>query len=344
MVSCCRAGGAYRPPLWVLPLALLIRGAHAVGLDHFLLVSTPRNAQIAYVKLPEDGVFEGLTPQILINKGLHHPQGIAVDHKRMRLFVADPDVQKIYAYQLRISGGTLTTDGRQQIISQQAESRWVAVDGLGNVFFSDEPTNIIYKVPMQKILRAETTPDIVYNGDTLPEVSKPGGVAVDNFHVYWTNKHHGTLAGSVLKASETPIAISAPESVHVMARNVQKSYGICLALGNVFFTEADQYIYGVKKSGGQITEMSSVLKNPRGCVWDGDGTVFVADRGNNGVYYFPGTMSILRAVDVRKAFDFEDAFGLAVVSAASRAWGPLQFFVFMATAASMLRSAIPCPG
>lgn len=288
----------------------------------FLLISSPQNQKIQYVKLPTNGDFKGLTPVDLITKGLHHPLGIAVDHKRKRLFVADPDAKKIVAFQLEQNGDSLSCDGRQTIISHNVQSRWVSIDGLGNVFFSDEPNSRILKITMTKILRGAMDPEILYDGSTLTQVDKPGGVAVDNFHVFWTNKHFGTKAGTVVKGSEvidTSHGKSIQDSVSILAANAPQSYGVCLALNNVFFTNDDK-LYAVKKTGGRVFEVaSSPLMSPRGCVWDGDGTVFVADRGNRAVYSFPGNMHRLIAADMTKAFEVDDAFALAYLSPARRA-------------------------
>merc|ERR1740129_237614 len=115
------------------------------------------------------------------------------------------------------------------------ESRWVAVDGTGTLFFSDEPQNRILKVNADTALRGDTTPEVVYSGDSIAEVNEPGGVAVDNFNVFWTNKHFGTQAGSLVRGSEHPPLNVAPEfSLSVLAKNSVKCYGVCIALGNVF--------------------------------------------------------------------------------------------------------------
>lgn len=272
------------------------------GLQGFLIVSAPRDGKISYVKLPSNGDWSGITPKVLIHEGLHHPQGLAIDHKRKRLFIADPDVQKIFCYTLSINGDSLSTDGRQTIVSSKGESRWVAVDGLGNVFFSDEPQSEILKVPMSNFLRGDTVPKVVYSGASIGQVSRPGGVAVDNFHVYWTNKHFGMRAGTVVKAAEVPSDGLSELPVNVVAQNAPKSYGVCLAMENVFFTDSEKKIYGVKKNGGEVGEVSSGLSKPRGCVWDGDGTVYVADRGNGAVYAFAGNMHRITRADVSKAF------------------------------------------
>lgn len=285
----------------------------------FLVISAPRNSRISWVRLPEDGNSNKMKPMTLIDEGLHHPQGIAVDQKRKRLFVADPDVQKIYSYQLSIDGDTLSTYGPQMVVSRTAESRWVAVDGVGNLFFSDEPQNLILRVPADKVLRGDPTPEVVYNGNMLTEVNQPGGVAVDNLHVYWTNKHFGMQAGSVIRASEFPeSSIGGPaKSISVLARNTVKSYGVCLALGNVYYTNSEKSVFGVKKTGGPVGEVTSKLTHPRGCSWDGDGTVYVADRAG-AVYSFAGNMHNIGVAEVSRVFEVEDAFGLSVLQNAAR--------------------------
>jgi sugar lactone lactonase YvrE len=293
----------------------------------FLFVSQPSSAKVSYVKLYRNGNYQALQPIDLIGpEGLHHPQGVAIDHKRHRLFVADPDVQKVFAYQLEVDGDQLTCDGRQIIIAEGIEARWVAVDGLGNVFFSDEPNNRVYKLAMEKVLRGNTDAEILYDGVNMTQVNRPGGVAVDNFHVYWTNKHFGTTAGTVVKGAEfLTKGQTMEEMIAIIAQNSAKSYGVCLALNNVFFTDSDAGVYGVKKTGGEVHQISKEFKNPRGCVWDGDGTVFVADRGNNAVYSFAGNMHRFTTAAITKAFDMEDAFGLAMMSTATRIWSGLAF-------------------
>lgn len=297
-------------------------GAYAES-PGFLLLSSPRNAKISWLRIPENGSFANSRPETLIDRGLLHPQGIAIDQKRKRLLVADPSAQKIYAYQMRVDGGSLAVEDRQMVIAAAIESRSVAVDGNGNIFFSDESHNVIYKVPSAAtataafLAGAPPSPEVLYGGDMLPQVNGPGGVAVDNFHVYWTNKHFGMQTGSLVKGSEAPIETGSVSSVNVLAQNAPKCYGVCLALGNVFYTDADNRVYGVKKAGGRSALVTSVLSKPRGCSWDGDGTVYVADRGLGGVYSFAGTMHKIGSSRISRAFDFDDAYGVSFLALSS---------------------------
>lgn len=281
------------------------------------MISSAKMGKISWVRLPESGDFSKTMKHKDLVTGLKTPQGIAVDQKRKRLLVADPELLKILSYQLRIDGDTLSTDGKEPtVVARDYESRWVAVDGMGNVFFSDESKNLILKVSSQKVMRGDSTPEIIYTGSSVAQVDQPGGVAVDNFHIYWTNKHFGTQAGSIIAGSENPIstdAADAQESIKILGMNTVKSYGACLALGNVYYTDSQYNLYGVKKRGSEVALISNKLRKPRGCAWDGDGTVYVADRGANTVWSFAGNMHTLSRATLNRAFTYEDPFGLAVL-------------------------------
>lgn len=299
----------------------------------FLFVSAPRDGKVSYVKLPDGQDYTGVSPTVLIDTGLAHPQGLAYDQKRKRLYVADPDVQKIFAYELVFNKDSVRVASEPTVVAQELESRWVTLDGVGNVFFSDEPKSLVLKVPADKALRANPTPEVVYNGTSQAAVNQPGGIAADNFHVYWTNKNFGREIGSVVKGSENP---TTGGTVSVLASNLVKSYGVCLSLGNIYYTAPEKQLFGVKKTGGEVVEVSSVLNKPRGCAYDGDGTVYVADRGGNAVYAFAGNMPTITNAQLTKAFDSEDAFGLAIAMSAAGRRQPFWALVLAAAASGFL--------
>merc|ERR1719401_2355112 len=143
----------------------------------------------------------------------------------------------------------------------------------------------------------QTTAETVYNGESLQSVSAPGGIALDNFFVYWLNKNSGTKVGSLLRGRQEPGKLNATaDAVKSLASNAQKCYGVCLALGNIFFTDETNSLYGVRRAAtglGDTVTISSTFQEPRGCAFDGDSTVYVADKVGNAVYQFPSNMQEL---------------------------------------------------
>eukprot|EP00747_Dinoflagellata_sp_TGD_P167575 gnl/TRDRNA2_/TRDRNA2_192211_c0_seq1.p1 gnl/TRDRNA2_/TRDRNA2_192211_c0~~gnl/TRDRNA2_/TRDRNA2_192211_c0_seq1.p1 ORF type:complete len:343 (+),score=57.59 gnl/TRDRNA2_/TRDRNA2_192211_c0_seq1:70-1098(+) len=337
------AMGLPRTNIVYVLLVCVVTFLHDVEADTrgFLIVTAPRSSKVSYVTLPETGGnITNLKPQTLISTGVQHPQGVAVDHDRKKIYIADPDAKKIYGYSYAFDDKKLWIVGKQQVVEQGAEARWVAVDQVGNVFFSDEPRNMILKVSSDKVLRGDTRPEIVYSGNMLTAVNRPGGIAVDNFNVFWTNKDIGTQVGSLVEGYEGNGYTG--RHAKVLAKNSMKSYGVCLAEGVAYFTSSEKAIYGVKKVGSQVTTISHNMDKPRGCVWDGDGTIFVADRGTGAVYSFantPFTMHMWQPPIVEKAFYFEDAFGLDIVYANSASLRSALSFVSacVAMAAAVLR-------
>jgi DNA-binding beta-propeller fold protein YncE len=302
---------------------MVLRFAEAREFQRFIIISQPAQSKISWAKLPEDeGVadYTQMKTEVLLDTGLSTPQGVAVDHKRKRLYIADPEVQKIFSYQLQDKGGVLSTDGRQTVINQGMEVRWVAVDGMGNVFFTDEPSSRIMKLSSEHVLRGEQKPQVMYSGTNVSSVSKPGGIYADNFHVYWGNKHFASEVGSLVKASEFPKVINDPAACKIMAKGAQKAYGVTMALNNVFFTDADKKLYGVKRNGGEVFEITQDFTHPRGLAYDGRSTVFVADKTQGVIKWFSGNMHVLGPVDMNVAFHVPDAFGVAVarIAGASR--------------------------
>jgi len=323
-----------------------VAGAGIPTRAKFLIISAPRTGQINYVRLQGGGAVPSLKEnrqgplEPLITGGLSSPQGIAVDQKRGRLLVTDPAAQQLFAYSLSVQEGKLVA-GAPTALTNGTEARWVAVDGFGNIFLSEEARNQILKIPIEQALRG-TPPQVVYDGRKLPQLSAPGGVAVDSFHTYWVNKVSGNLVGSVVRGAQAGfegtaiLAESEQRGTAVLANNANKSYGVCLAGNNVFYTQPETTIFGVKEAGSEVATISRRLTNPRGCSWDGGDTVFVADRGANAVYSFASTERELGAAQLVKIVDSEDAFGVAVYSGVGRA-RPRVLGVMVALALSVQR-------
>lgn len=183
----------------------------------WLIVSAPREGRVAYKKIGPGGFLGAEPMQTLISTGLVHPQGLAVDQRKGRLLIADPDTKQILAYKLSSRGNTLSAV-EDEAAMKNVEARWVAVDGLGNVYATDEPSNRILKVAAIEMAKGNATPTVLYDGMSLTQVSGPGGIAVDNFYTYWVNKLIGTQAGSLIKGSTAPEPTSLLSSVQTLAK------------------------------------------------------------------------------------------------------------------------------
>jgi len=283
----------------------------------------------------------------LITSGLVSPQGIARDQVRGKLYVADPGASKIFSYSLLANGGSLSV-GEQRVAVDDVEARWVSVDSFGNLLYSNEPQNQILRTHGQQALRSDGPPEVLYNGATVTTVSAPGGVATDDLHTYWVNKQNGKQVGSVMSAMTSPrgaasLMQGSPASfAQSLASNSDKSYGLCVAMGNVFYTQPDRVIYAVKKGGGPPVVVSDRLTNPRGCAWDGDGTVYVADRGANAVYSFAGNMHQLSTAQISVVAKADDAFGVTVFTAgrASARWLAQPVVIIVASIAALTHGVL----
>lgn len=299
--------------LLLFGLPLYVNGR---DMTQFLLVSQPHLQRIAYFKVPDDPYDPKQKPgEIdLIVEGLQDPRGIAVDPKTNRLYVADEMQGKVLYWDLAIKEGNLISVGDPVTVAQSVKPRWVAVDGVGNVFFTCGADNVIQRVMAERIELGDTRPELVYNGNQIYQVSRPTGIAVDNFNIYWANREQGIKLGSLAMGMEQPPDTEPWNSVRTLADNVLISYGVCLSATNVFYTADKTTIYGIKKVGGPVTLISDKLNQPRGCVWDNDGTMYVADRGNEGIYTFPGSMPEPTAQRLKKFASSPAPWGLAMIA------------------------------
>lgn len=306
----------------VVLAAACLQFAAAVGNmpGKYLIVTGPRHARVSYIRIRRSGLGgepHATAVQDLITTGLTQPQGIVVDQIRHRLLVTDTGARRIIAYTL-VAREHSPRASNPTVVVDNADARWVTVDQVGNIFYSDETNNRIMKLSAQQVAAGNTTASILYDGSTVQQVSAPGGIVTDNFYTYWVNKQLGMQVGSLAKAAVTPDETNLASNVQALTQNTDKSYGVCIVSSNIFYTQPENIIYGVRKNGdGQAVTINDRLQNPRGCAWDGDGTVFVADRGANAVYSFAGNMLQLGPAQVSKTVDFDDAFGVAVYSRAS---------------------------
>lgn len=300
--------------------------------DKYLFISMPHLDQVSYVRMPSAKPLIGRgAPKWHVQELRGGPgpgtgaTGLAVDQIRKILYVAAPKKRAVLGYRIKFNDGQAFVDGREWDAVTDVQTHWIACDGLGSLFLTDEEGGQILKVHAEDLLAHKPNAKVIYNSASITKVSSPGGIAVDNFHVYWGNKVLGTQAGSVVKGFEMPAnpAQPDPESVRAIATNADKVYGVCLVEDSVFFSVPKKVLYGVDKSGiTKAAEVHSGFHSPRGCVWDGEGTVFVADWGANSVLQFAGNMKTPGEARVSKLVDVASPFDVAVMSRAglSASW------------------------
>lgn len=300
--------------LLVALFSKLFVGTEAFGEPRkYIIVTAPTTSRIAYIKLPGKGrpLEPGDNFRTLVETNLIVPHGIAVDEYRKKLYVGDPGLNKLVAYDLKHDGDGLKV-GDRSVIADDIEVRWVTVDGVGNVFFSDEPRSRIMRVSADQIDKGNTTAEVLYDSIDTEKVSAPGGITTDNFFVYWVNKASGTQVGSLMRAPSSQYLANSSSKIQTFASNTMKSYGVCLAMNNLFYTDEVSNLYGMKRQGTGLATVSGYLQEPRGCAWDGDSTVYVADKATNALYQFPSNMIEVReGVRLKKAAEMQGIYALA---------------------------------
>lgn len=334
-----------------LTLAAFIAPLSAYEADpRFIFISSPTKRNVYFAHLPSladasgfsadrvvqkaqviiDGTISnasGLLGTEAADKGLVQPEGLAVWHgkKNAWLYVADAGAYSIYAYQIT---GTIGVDpnnpsamgsvqvGPQQLVVKDINSvSGLALDGYGNLYFStiDGTVGVVKADTLDPIKSPAAT--ILYSSDSAKTVSSPYSIAADNFNVFWTNSANGQAEGVVIKAFERDakaLAEKYPDFPKPLAKNAAKAVGVCIAKNNVFFTGDAQFLYGVKTSGGGITEVSRAFQVPRACAYDGENTLYVADLKAGAVYSLPANFPTLRPVQsVQKVVDVLDINGVS---------------------------------
>jgi len=235
---------------------------------------------------------------------LAQPAGICVDKRAHRLYVAEPLSRMILWYGLAVKDGQLTADDGPHVAQDNVDARWVAVDGAGDLFWTDSDNNKIMKVStacLSDSANASKQPcnatDVngtameLYSAPITNQVSEPAGVKADVNHVYWGNQVAGMQDGALIKGNKTT---AGGLKVHTLANNTEKAIGVCVAPRHIFYTDGEYgRIYGVRKGGSAVTVVAQTgLSQPRGCTWDDDNTIFVADKGLGTVWSFAAGTSL----------------------------------------------------
>jgi len=279
-------------------------------------------------------------------EGLSAPQGIALyqDVLRSVLYVSDTVSSdgNIYKYDL-VSNFDATTNSFYLRAGPQIRvasgiaggAQWLAVDGVGNLFFTTGSfgstagqVQTISAASLRTLNGTSPLPpsaiSVLYTpDDDGATISQPGGIAADNFYLYWTNQDAGETAGSVVQAWEhkhlhvQPDEVTdAPAFPRALAANVALANGVCLARDTVFYTGDTTALFAVKTGGNAIALVSEAFTKPKGCVYDSIGTLYVADAEANMIYSLPANMPRLRMVrHITPVFSVQGPAQVAIFSA-----------------------------
>jgi len=125
----------------------------------FLVMSSPKEQKIVYVEIKNLKAYSPhydwpvKPPRVspLIDAGLTTPMGLAIDRTHGYIYVADLDASSIFRYKFFVSDGAfgekkMVSDGVQLTVVTGKEPRWVACDIHGNLFFTDQTSNSVFKL------------------------------------------------------------------------------------------------------------------------------------------------------------------------------------------------------
>mmetsp|Transcript_46801 Transcript_46801/g.100223 ORF Transcript_46801/g.100223 Transcript_46801/m.100223 type:complete len:410 (-) Transcript_46801:67-1296(-) len=175
----------------------------------------------------------------------------------------------------------------------------------------------------------DTEPEILslYEGSLESHVSVPSGVSSDGRRLWWGNGVEGRTAGSLVEGQAAPRASllasgsssSQPFPAVALTSVVPTTYGVAHSNTMVFFSTNQTgtgSVYAVSRDGS-TTELVSGLGMPRGLVWDGDNTVYVADQAANKVFSVP-VGRFMDNAPIEQSVLCQGVFGLALRTENSR--------------------------
>lgn len=251
---------------------------------------------------------------------LKKPMGLAVDSFRKVLYVADIGESAVMALPLRHTAGqALGLDGEPRTILGGVTVYGVAVDYQGSVFCTDIAREggrvlMLSGRDVQNKLMGQEAGAVVelYSAKAAAPIQEPRGIAVDGRLLFWTNFGAGAATGSVVAALESPPDEGAGEEVRVADAEADGAYDVCLTGTRAFFTDDNGKVRSSRKEGGTVTLVSAELSSPRGCAWDGDGTVYVASESDGKIYSFSGGAPNVDERPLTPVADVPGVYGLAV--------------------------------
>eukprot|EP00747_Dinoflagellata_sp_TGD_P163190 gnl/TRDRNA2_/TRDRNA2_181605_c0_seq1.p1 gnl/TRDRNA2_/TRDRNA2_181605_c0~~gnl/TRDRNA2_/TRDRNA2_181605_c0_seq1.p1 ORF type:complete len:410 (-),score=90.45 gnl/TRDRNA2_/TRDRNA2_181605_c0_seq1:40-1269(-) len=274
------------------------------------------------VMVKEDRDWKGHTSYELVTDGIRLTlvtgtpvEWVTVDHYG-NLFFTDPStksINKVPAKTLnQLASGEFEAEQLVYISEKEQEAK-----------AATQATSDLNKKGSQSLApdEPEPKPEVLrlFEAGSSPHASEPAGLATDGIRLFWTNAKNGTHAGSAVRGAvnpNSPLTRSSGSQAAtfestVLATNIDSSFGIAKSHNMILYTGPTD-VYGMMANGGPTYTFLRGLGQPRGLVWDGDNTVFVADQNSSTVWSFPVGRLIENAPKT-PAMELSGAFGIALL-------------------------------
>jgi len=279
---------------------LLFLSAVAGATTRYMLLSSPQKGMVYYIRMnnvEEESMGKPVSEISLFACG--KPQGIAVDQSRSILYVADAETNSIIGTELSVMPDGSLISGPKVPIKSSTKALWISVDSHGNLFYSRTQTKEIMMISAATASSvfqgkiAPSQPVQLYAANGMPPILKvrtPHGVYVDDTNLYWVNGAIGE--GVLMRGLEKPSDLKELD-IKVMQKDGGAAFGVCGSPEHIYYT-SKEHVFGIPKDGGNVTILSTVLLQPRGCSWDGSGGLWVADKDGQ-IFRFPSDILVTEA-------------------------------------------------
>lgn len=156
---------------------------------------------------------------------------------------------------------------------------------------------------------------VLYQKGGNNNVTTPSGIYADGINIFWGNLANGKEKGAVVVGQAKPGVVEGASSYSSLklASNTNEVWGVVKTRTSLIFTDTSNKVYIVNLSGGEVKTLCDMFDNPRGVVWDGDNTIYVADNAAGKIWSLPSGR-LHDNVPTSHVVDLHDAFGLAILS------------------------------
>jgi sugar lactone lactonase YvrE len=183
--------------------------------------------------------------------------------------------------------------------------------------------------PTSKTVTTTPRPPSIYElyaSNACANVGTPAGVVASGSQLYWTNQVGGFGKGSVSYGKTHPKVKTASGETqkptfasNKFANNTGSAYGITITDTSILYTDSSHNVWMASKGSGNVVALSKAMLKPRGIIWDGDNTAYVADEEGNFIKSMP--VGLLKEnAPVAHCVDFHAPFGIALMNNDDPIW------------------------